>query len=867
MDSAEVAGPVEDEAVSPRQMAPPIEQAVESLRSPLNPLDMRADPDAQATVTDFLDFTEYLPSDIMRSLTLIGNLDQNYVDASVSLDELTSQWGQLPTMSPESRPKPVDLCAQISEKMNRGVSSRVYAHAEAVRMSENINRHHTRIKIILSKLETMLENYTEAEAKSPVATAKSPQATTSQKTSARVEGQRVRGVRGPTVPGEVLAPSDLYDFAYITDESSSDDDDIEDDGKPTRKNRATSDGPTRIKVVKPTKPLKPGKVPKSRTSVPAPSVPGSHLLSTSAALAQLKPPPENAVAGSAEAPWGQLTGWELNRLRKRMKKNSNWTPSDTMIARELFTLKRGIDAFKLAKQKAEEEGKPFEGKMPVPVVDPVSGEERMPLGALSMETLASDEKNLSNRGMKLNEAKKLKREMLAKMAAEEAEESAKNFKLLAETLMNGSRGSQASAPDQANKATPGKGKPPPKKRKRDSAPEADAEKPELADGQASKLPYKRTKTETPVPHPQISANTSQVIHETPAQPPPRQIVHSTTPIPLPIHAQEQSITAKSGTSVASATSPAPSSNAGQTTITTANPSLAPIKLPGPETPIPLPILSPKKMTPIYPPVRETRKTQSARVQEQQQDTNVALTVPKPTSRAASPAEPTPKMDSDSHSTVSGPTATTTGGAPSTTAPENAPQTTTVTRRPASRGKASSQEPQPTLASERQRRASTARNTPAPDSARPPSRRSTKRPPPGAISRTVSGGKSAVGKRKAAPKKKRGSTAGGNKSNKDGKVSTEAADEGDVEVDDEGNVIDPDEARYCLCHNVSYGTMIQCDNVDNNNNIDNCKYEWFHLACVDLTEVPARTTKWYCPECRVLLKIGEKGEVNARGVKA
>jgi hypothetical protein len=35
----------------------------------------------------------------------------------------------------------------------------------------------------------------------------------------------------------------------------------------------------------------------------------------------------------------------------------------------------------------------------------------------------------------------------------------------------------------------------------------------------------------------------------------------------------------------------------------------------------------------------------------------------------------------------------------------------------------------------------------------------------------------------------------------------------VEVDDEGNVIDPHEERYCLCNRVSFGTMIQCDNGD------------------------------------------------------
>lgn len=39
---------------------------------------------------------------------------------------------------------------------------------------------------------------------------------------------------------------------------------------------------------------------------------------------------------------------------------------------------------------------------------------------------------------------------------------------------------------------------------------------------------------------------------------------------------------------------------------------------------------------------------------------------------------------------------------------------------------------------------------------------------------------------------------------------------EVEVDDEGNVIDLEELRYCLCNWVSFGMMIQCDNVDVSN---------------------------------------------------
>lgn len=169
----------------------------------------------------------------------------------------------------------------------------------------------------------------------------------------------------------------------------------------------------------------------------------------------------------------------------------------------------------------------------------------------------------------------------------------------------------------------------------------------------------------------------------------------------------------------------------------------------------------------------------------------------------------------------------------------------------------------------------------------------------------------MGKRKAAPRRKARTT------KRKGEVAVEEMEE----VDDEGNPIDPDEARYCLCNRVSFGRMIACDNVDvslsdnpfasTKHNIHNksttkstplnpsnkppskeevsseapkcassgkskenapltknqgCKNEWFHLECVGLEDIPARTTKWYCPECRRLLNIGEKGEVNARGVR-
>ncbi|CAG0893626.1 unnamed protein product [Cyprideis torosa] len=54
-------------------------------------------------------------------------------------------------------------------------------------------------------------------------------------------------------------------------------------------------------------------------------------------------------------------------------------------------------------------------------------------------------------------------------------------------------------------------------------------------------------------------------------------------------------------------------------------------------------------------------------------------------------------------------------------------------------------------------------------------------------------------------------------------------------------IDPNEQRYCLCGQVSYGDMIACDTAGGCPN-----GEWFHYGCVDITSTPKG--KWYCPTC-------------------
>ncbi|KJK74228.1 hypothetical protein H634G_10374 [Metarhizium anisopliae BRIP 53293] len=72
----------------------------------------------------------------------------------------------------------------------------------------------------------------------------------------------------------------------------------------------------------------------------------------------------------------------------------------------------------------------------------------------------------------------------------------------------------------------------------------------------------------------------------------------------------------------------------------------------------------------------------------------------------------------------------------------------------------------------------------------------------------------------------------------------------MQGDDEDGDIDGDEPTYCYCNSVSYGEMVACD-------ADDCKREWFHLACVGLKVAPGSRTKWYCEDCKERLKMGAK----------
>lgn len=119
------------------------------------------------------------------------------------------------------------------------------------------------------------------------------------------------------------------------------------------------------------------------------------------ALLRLGPPPPDAKIGSKHLPWLRLSEWETMILRQKMKKNAKWKPSEDMVKRELVHRERGARAYYAAKETAEREGRQ--------VVD----DDGIETGLAGREKLTRFEDwEKPNVGMKLNLAKKRKREML-----------------------------------------------------------------------------------------------------------------------------------------------------------------------------------------------------------------------------------------------------------------------------------------------------------------------------------------------------------------------------------------------------------------------------------------------------------------------
>ncbi|OJJ00255.1 hypothetical protein ASPVEDRAFT_51482 [Aspergillus versicolor CBS 583.65] len=666
-------------------------------------LDGPFDPDAQATVTDFIDYTEYLPADLLRSLTLIRGLDKRYLDSAQDIHELSTKYGQLPDLPSDTRPDPCSLRRDISDHLDSAINARESSYAEACRLYDVVDRHFNRLDSIRQKLEALPKPPSREPTPPPrVTNAKRPRTSkkgddgppTTTRITLRLDGGR--GSQKSRSRRSLVAEDHLAGLHPDSPLASTEHSDNEIEFKSTPTQTAGHNKKNKS----------------SRRSRPSgESVSGlraSAGISTSSALAMLKPPPEDARPGSQDLPWLRLTEWEMTKLRKKMKKNAVWQPSEVMIHRELAIRGRGWEAYRAAKAEAERNGTEF--------MDCDDIMNNFIPGLLTRRSDATKdtegvvELKLSNRGMKLNEAKKLKRENQAReqaaLAAAEAEE-AKRLGQLGST----SQGFISNGADRPQESL------------------AVAVKP-------SRLLKKR----------KFDTSSSPTVPE-----------HDDLP---------EDVESR-------------------------------------------PTRSQAKRRKIY--------------------------------REASPADEAPgiKVDSPELPTPAAAVLST------VTRSRGGPTSTPSNSRPPSRHRSlAAADPVLNVARELRRKSATpARKTPAPEGSRaasvsaPPRRR--KRPAPGPVSNGPNGGAAvSYGRRKAKPGRKR--------------IGTREQGQ-DIRIDEDGVLeeIDVNEPRYCLCGDVSFGTMICCENQD-------CDREWFHLDCVGLSEVPSRTTKWYCPECRAKLNKGTQG---------
>ncbi|KAJ8200615.1 hypothetical protein LV164_008329 [Aspergillus fumigatus] len=687
-------------------------------------LDGPFDPDAQATVTDFIDYTEYLPADLIRSLTLIRGLDERYLEATQNVHELTKTWGQLPDLPSHERPDAQTLRKNISAQLDQAINARECAYAEACRLYDVVDRHFNRLECIKQKLHALPKPESREPTPPETQTTLNKRGRSSKKGEAavptttriklRLDGaanagtrpeQRSRSRRGK------LAADHLAGLHPDSPIASTEHSDVEAGTKPTR-----SAAPEELAVAKGKKEKQ---TRRSRTSAPLTNGHGhGAAMSTSNALAMLKPPPEDAKPGSEDLPWLRLTEWEMTKLRKKMKKNAVWQPSEVMIHRELALRGRGWDAYRRAKAEAEANGTEF--------LDCDDIMNNYVPGMLTRLTDANGiegvvETKLSNRGMKLNEAKKLKRENMAREQAAAAAAAAAEAKRLAESGTTG-----AAAPDQS----------------------------QVESSLAARKPSRASKKR--------KVDESVAAQAAPAPP-----VDSETRGSLRSSAKRRKMS---------------------------------------KTPV---------------------EADEAMVDET--------------------ADQAAKFESSKASPV--PSAASTVAAAQT---KEIKTSTPPVSRPPSRhlapGGASAEVAALAPGKDLRRKSTTpARRTPVPEGSQAGGRRR-KRPAPGPVSSGQDGGAAvSYGRRKAKPAKKRFGPR--EQGQKDGTTRE------DIRIDEDGVLeeIDPNEPRYCLCGDVSFGTMICCENQD-------CDKEWFHLECVGLSEVPSRTAKWYCPDCRVKFHKGNDGIV-------
>lgn len=768
------------------------------------------DPDISATLSDFLTYTEHLPSAVIRSMTLIETLNQKATMLQKQIHDQLTIYATLPTLPtpapPQEAPDATRMRRDISRAYNKLEECKRMSAAEAARIEDMVTRDGRRLEVVSQKLNAL--PMPPSRDATPEAVLSSPQlkrgaqAHTQAQQSAdkrlaahrTTTAPRVRNKDKLMVPGEVLPPPNP------DSPPPSEPDDWLSPAPPTISRSSQNPPPSRQKSVArqrtPKAPRQPKpekeklqKTPRSRP----PGIPGTNAhsavagISTSNAIMALTKPPADALVGSKWLPWKMLTEYELAKLRKRMKKNAAWRPSPAMRNRELKECGRGAQAMEEAEAEAAAKGLPFLNEYdPETWIDPtmttVSGEQQAEMNAiLGPEKDQPDaDDTLINRGMRLNEAKKLKRER--QKAEESALETsmpdmpvkpvtgATTYSQPQQTEVQKPVKSSGQTAKQSTKANDAQAEPANK-----SLPEPSHVQTEPATDTVSTTKHDLAKISFPTSDPSVATATSK-----------------------PNGQSKPSITAPQ----VSADAPTKKRKRGPSPVAPDAPNAEAI-----DAPASAPAVPERKKLKINPPAPPTS------------DPAVAVPSPKP----LTPAEPTPRASTRSRSqrTSVAPDNPTSPpvSVPSTRSAKPSGPTITI-KRP----KAASAEPPNQRALRRASNASLpgddggTTQSPAPPkkeqtprrSVEPGAARRKRRPAPGVVAAETDGSAMvSIGKRKKPPAKKQaqqpqqGKGANGGSKKDDLTAATTP-----VLPEEE---IDPNEERYCICGDVSWGPMICCDN--------------------------------------------------------
>lgn len=748
-------------------------------------VDRASDPDAQAAVTDFLDYTEYLPSDLIRSLRLIKGLDEIYNDHADTLHDLTKLYGSLPSVEPSMRPDAAGLRHQIITTLDSALDARESAYAEASRLFDVADRHQNRLKSIIAKLNAIPKppsrdptpqppTSTKKHSKSgreikPAATRLTLNPPRSGAVASAILG-RPRG-RRVTVPGEVLPPYDPDEAIASTEVSD-------------------WESPPPPSPPRPVLKLKQPKLHKDRDRS-EPAERSSRASRENSTFRKPTPPPEDAELGSKWKPWTRLTEYEMYKLRKKMKKNNAWDPSPVMIRRELELRGRGWENYYRAKAAAEANGTPFNDIEQSKPQKPEKPEPSSPIVVATPEVEPKSAPRVDSKKEKEKEKKKDKKkesglvQSQAAIAAQETELAARRLGDMGNVFKNifspvttafASLTRSASSPTVATVASTRK--------------------------QSEKASRKRKLDEA-----EVSLSPS-------AEPDQRKKQKTTAAKPSPLPSIVQS-------------SEPPQTSAGTIKI--------PLKLSAPAA---------ESSSSEEDSTEETSTREASAAPESVAPKTEESTPPPPASRPVSRKSTVPP--SEKIEPLAAPVAA-----------------TRASSRIASATPAAIERRTPSLS---------LRVTPAaeasPKGVSTAASRRTKREVPGTVKQTSQDGGAAVSVSKRQ-----------NKPGKQKKAATTTSPEVRVDVDGRAEIVDPNEERYCICGDVSYGEMICCE-LDEKVctpfllstsplTFMQCEFGmWFHMDCVELAGMPGRTTKWYCPGDRVKYHKGENTNgLVGRGIKA